>query len=397
MLGVPTVFMFEKPLGMRDTLPSLYTFKSSVRNNMINVIEKWGYQMLETPTLEFYETVGVQSAILEQQLFKLLDQQGHTLVLRPDMTAPIARVAASKLFKGNYPLRLAYAANVFRAQQHEGGRPAEFEQVGVELIGDGTTSADAEVIALMVSALKEAGLKEFKISIGHIGFIHALFEEILGNAERADVLRRYLYEKNFVGYREHVKGLSISQIDKDRLLKVLYLRGGIEKCDEAMELVQCKEGKQALVDLQNLWTHLQSYQVEKYVKLELNIVSHMSYYTGILFELYANHVGFPIGNGGRYDQLLANFERPAPATGFGIRLDHLVEALGEIQVTRDLYSVIYSEERRQEAFQEASKLREEGKHVVLQNISGIQDVDSFAKQFTDVFYFLGKPGKERER
>lgn len=387
--------MFEKPLGMRDTLPSLYSLKSSIRSKMLDVIEKWGYQLIETPTLEFYETVGVQSAILEQQLFKLLDQQGHTLVLRPDMTAPIARVAASKLYQGD-PLRLAYAANVFRAQQNEGGRPAEFEQIGVELIGDNTTSADAEVIALMVSTLKKIGLNEFKISIGHVSFINALFEEILGNVERADQLRRFLYEKNFVGYREHVKSLSLSQIDKERLLKVLQLRGGIEKADEAMEIVHCPKGKKAIVDLQNLWSHLKSYEVEKYIKLELNIVSHMSYYTGILFDLYANHVGYPLGSGGRYDQLLSHFDCPAPATGFAIRLDHLIEALGDVQATKELYGIIFSEERRQEAFQEASKLRDQGKNAVLQNISGIQNVDSFTKQFTEVFYILGKPGKGRE-
>lgn len=109
---------------------------------------------METPTLEFYETVGVQSAIEEQQLFKLLDQDGKTLVLRPDMTGPIARVAASKLHKHNHPLRAGYAASVYRAQEREGGRPAEFEQVGAELIGDGSTSADAEVIALAAGALK---------------------------------------------------------------------------------------------------------------------------------------------------------------------------------------------------------------------------------------------------
>lgn len=127
--------MFEKPLGMRDTLPNLYMMKEEVRVTMANEMKRWGYQFIETPTLEYYETVGTASAILDTQLFKLLDHEGHTLVLRPDMTAPIARVAASKLLKEKLPQRLAYSANVFRAQQREGGRPAEFEQIGVECIG----------------------------------------------------------------------------------------------------------------------------------------------------------------------------------------------------------------------------------------------------------------------
>src|SRR6476619_2252366 len=99
MIWMSRLFMFEKPLGMRDTLPELYEKKHQVHTKMEDAIKLWGYQFLETPTLEYFETVGSASAILDQQLFKLLDQQGHTLVLRPDMTAPIARVAASRMLK----------------------------------------------------------------------------------------------------------------------------------------------------------------------------------------------------------------------------------------------------------------------------------------------------------
>lgn len=90
------MFMFEKPYGMRDSLPGLYETKKRVRHSLTEVMNGWGYRLMETPTLEFYDTVGVQSAITDTQLFKLLDQNGQTLVLRPDMTGPIARVAASK-------------------------------------------------------------------------------------------------------------------------------------------------------------------------------------------------------------------------------------------------------------------------------------------------------------
>ncbi len=392
--GVLThMFMFEKPLGMVDTLPNLYEVKKKTRNEMTNEIEGWGFEFIETPTLEYYETVGVQSAILDQQLFKLLDQQGHTLVLRPDMTAPIARVAASKLFNNLYPQRLAYSANVFRAQQHEGGRPAEFEQVGVELIGDGTSSADAEVIALMVSVLKKAGLNNFKIAIGHIGYANALFKEVLGNQERVDVLRRFLYEKNYVGYREHVKNLPLSSIDKERLFTLLTLRGGIEKVNEAKELVTSQEALSSLEEISQIWSALEAYQVTDYLKLDLNIVSHMSYYTGVLFEVYADHVGFPIGNGGRYDHLFEKFNRAAPATGFGLHLDRLIEALN-VTEEATLQCVIYSQERRAEAISYATELRQSNKRVVMQDITGIKDVDAYTKKFEEVSYFIGSRKEE---
>lgn len=388
------LFMFEKPLGMRDTLPELYATKKQARNNMMEEIEAWGYQSIQTPTLEYFETVGAVSAISNQQLFKLLDQEGHTLVLRPDMTAPIARVAASRMKGEGYPLRLSYDANVFRAQQHEGGRPAEFEQIGVELIGDPTSSADAEVIALMVAVLKKSGLKNFSVAIGHVGFVNALFVDILGNEERSNVLRRFLYEKNYVGYREHVKSLPLSSIDKQQLLNLLQLRGDHTIIAEAREMTENSGARKAIEELDLLWSQLECYGVTDYLKIDLNIVSHMSYYTGILFEGYAENLGFLLCNGGRYDQLLEKFNRPTAATGFGIRLDRLVEALGETPSSTPISLIIFSQERRQEAIEIAREKRENGERVALQDIAGIEDVDLFTSRYQDVAYCIGKPGKE---
>lgn len=391
------LFMFEKPLGMRDTLPELYEMKKQVKNQMSEEIQAWGYQSIETPTLEYYETVGAVSAIQDQQLFKLLDQQGHTLVLRPDMTAPIARVAASRMKDEGYPLRLAYEANVFRSQHREGGRPAEFEQIGIELIGDPTSSADAEVIALMVAVLKKAGLKDFSVAIGHVGFVNALFVDILGNEERADILRRFLYEKNYVGYREHVKNLPLSSIDKQQLLQLLQLRGGQQKIAEAHEITENHVARKAIDELDLLWNQLECYGVTDHIKIDLNLISHMSYYTGILFEGYAQNLGFLLCNGGRYNQLLEKFNRPTPATGFGIRLDRFVEALGETQNSVPRSLIMFSQERRKEAIELANEKRNNGERVVLQDISGIEDVDSFTERYEDVTYCIGKSGKESGR
>jgi len=388
------LFMFEKPLGMRDTLPELYETKKQARNKMMEEIEAWGYQSIQTPTLEYFETVGAVSAISNQQLFKLLDQEGHTLVLRPDMTAPIARVAASRMKGEGYPLRLSYDANVFRAQQHEGGRPAEFEQIGVELIGDPTSSADAEVIALMVAVLKKSGLKNFSVAIGHVGFVNALFVDILGNEERANVLRRFLYEKNYVGYREHVKSLPLSSIDKQQLLNLLQLRGNHKIIAEAREMTGNSGARKAIEELDLLWSQLECYGVTDFLKIDLNIVSHMSYYTGMLFEGYAENLGFLLCNGGRYDQLLEKFNRSTAATGFGIRLDRLVQALGETASSTPISLIIFSQERRQEAIEIAREKRENGERVVLQDLAGIEDVDLFTSRFQNVAYCIGKPGKE---
>lgn len=384
--------MFEKPLGMRDTLPMLFETKAAVRNTMSETIKNWGYQFIETPALEYYETIGEESAILDQKLFKLLDKQGHTLVLRPDMTTPIARVAASKLLYKRIPLRLAYSANVYRAQQREGGRPAEFEQIGIECIGNQSTSADAEMIAILVDTLQAAGLQAFKISIGHIGLLQELFLSILGNEERASVLRKFLYEKNYVGYREHVKSLTLSSIDKQRLIEFSSLRGGEETLTKALALLEGGVGRETLAELERLVALLKEFGVEQYVSFDLTLVSHMNYYTGMLFEVYSSQVGSPIGSGGRYDNLLKKFGWEASATGFGLRMDRLIQALGERQLEMTSELVLFSPEHRKEALDFAKVKRASGIPITLQDMNAVQNVDAFTKTFAEVHFFIGNGG-----
>ncbi|QCJ44071.1 ATP phosphoribosyltransferase regulatory subunit [Bacillus sp. S3] len=387
------LFMFEKPLGMRDTLPELYEKKHRVRSVMAETMKLWGYQFIETPALEYYETVGAASAIADQQLFKLLDKEGHTLVLRPDMTSPIARVAASKLLDEDLPVRLAYSANVFRAQQREGGRPAEFEQIGIECLNEDTVSCDGEVIALLISSLQKAGLTEFQVSVGHVGFAQELFMQILGTNGRARALRKFLYEKNYVGYREHVNSLQLSSIDKQRLLQLLQLRGGEEVIGQALDIIENDKGKQAILELKELWEVIKDYGVERFVKFDFTIVSHMSYYSGILFEAYAGKVGFPIGNGGRYS-LIEKFGKTANATGFAIRVDMLLEALGDLQVENTTHCIFFSQERRKEAFDLAAEMHEQGKKTVIQDITGVKNLDAFTKRFAETTYLIGGSGDE---
>ncbi|MED1862288.1 ATP phosphoribosyltransferase regulatory subunit [Fictibacillus nanhaiensis] len=382
-------FVFEKPAGMRDTLPAFYQKNEDIKNRIKQEMESWGYQFIQTPTLEYHDTVGEASAILDQQLFKLLDMEGKTLVLRPDMTAPIARVVSSSMKHVAYPLRLAYSSPVFRAQQREGGRPAEFEQVGIELIGEGTASAEAEALALMSEVFKKSGIAAFTVAVGHIGFVQELLSDILGNDDRAADLLRYLNEKNYVGYTSHVKKLPLSSIDTQRLLKLLDLRGGIEVLDEASSLNPNRRGQQTLQELKDLYNLLEDYDAAQNIVFDFTLFSHMSYYTGIVFEGYAAGIGAPIASGGRYDDLLSRFDRKAPAIGFAIRMDYFVEALGNKRNETKRHCILYTDERRKEALKLAKGKRSEGKHVVMQNLSGVKNVDEFSKRFDDVQYLIG--------
>ena len=150
----------------------------------------------------------------------------------------------------------------------------------------------------------------------------------------------------------------------------------------------------ALDELKQLCEHVKQYGVADMVKLDMSLVSHMSYYTGVLFEVYAENVGFLLGNGGRYDELLAKFHRPSPATGFSVRLDRLMEALGEKQQRGKTTCIMFSQERFAEAYAKAKEMRQRGEKVVLQQVAGVRDMDQFTAAFDDVVYVLGKHGKD---
>lgn len=387
-------FGFEKPLGMRDTLPSLHEVKTKLRKRIMERLTGWGYRMLETPALEYYDTVGEATAINERQLFKLLDQQGKTLVLRPDMTAPIARIVASALRKEATPLRLAYDTHVFRAQRHEGGNPSEFEQIGIELIGDGSASADAEVLALMAEALKQASLPEFQIAVGHIGYVNLLLSEIVANESYEEQLRRFLYEKNVVGFRQFARELPLSASDHQRLLGLLSLRGGRGTLAAADTLIHSKQGKKMVAELTVLFDILEDYGVSHHVAFDFTLISHMDYYTGIVYEGYNGKLGFPLASGGRYDELLGKFQRPAPATGFGIFFDRLIEAAGSGGEKPQSCCIIYTPKHRKKALDRAQTKRNNGESAVLQERSTISDIEAFTARFCEVVYEVDNDDKE---
>lgn len=373
MFSMSQLFLFEKPLGMRDKLPHQYRMQSTIAAQLLQVIAGWGYEKVQTPALEYFETVGKLSAIPDQQLFKCIDLSGNTLVLRPDMTAPIARLVSSTMKNRSFPLRLSYHSNLYRAQQLEGGRPAEFEQVGVELIGDATASGDSEIIVLFQQAIEEIRLERYQLVLGHIGFLQAMLKEYIPETQDAENIQRQLFEKNDVGFRESVSACNLPTHIEERLLQLIDLRGNEQMLDQADALVTSEEGKQAIQELRHIWKVIKEEGFEDVVQFDLSTVLHMSYYTGFVFEAYHEDGAQPIGGGGRYDELLAQFGRSAPATGFGVRVDLLSEVCGEFAQNEESWCFVYHQSRRKEAFEKAYKLRQEGYSVILQDEAGLTD------------------------
>lgn len=382
-----TIQMFEKPLGMRDDFPFIAKKKAELRTSGTNIIQQAGYDLLQTPTLEYYETIGKISAIADNALFKLLDSQGETLVLRPDMTSPIARIAASKLLKEKMPVRLGYYSNVFRAQKREGGRPAEFEQMGVELIGDDSLYADAEVIILAGTILKNLNIESSRFVIGHTQLLQLILEDFGLSQEQIEQVRSAFVSKNSVGFETLAKQLPIEESRMESFIGLI----STTTVEEWQQWVNPHNSKQSSLfeEMKKLKKILDRSGLSEAVTYDLSFNSHMTYYTGVVFEVYAAGSGFPLGNGGRYDGLMKQFGLEVGATGFGLRVDRLLEIMSAVSEQQDHTLILFDEQNEDHAFDEAQKLRENGTRVTLQFGPAVKATDEFSKHFSKVLRLEG--------
>lgn len=362
---------FEKPTGVRDYLPYAVKKLRKIERNVLDCMNRWGYQQIMTPTMEYYDTVGVASSTSDQKLFKLLNNRGTTMVLRSDMTAPIARVVSSLLKEESLPIRLSYHANVFRTIEEEAGREAEFFQTGVELVGDASAEADAEVVALAIESLKSAGVASFKIAMGHVGFLHGLFEEIVpGRDEDQESLKEGLLRRDYVGFRNSIRKLQLPEAQGNVLDGIVRLRGGKEICEQALKLSSNLQARESIDHLCKVWEVLEAYGVSEHVLIDLTMIGDFSYYTGMTFEGYASELGFPVCNGGRYDNLLQQFGRAIPATGFALKTNRILDGVHGFQDADEKPILIqYDADRRQEGLAEANRLRSEGQIVITELVT----------------------------
>jgi len=168
---------------------------------------------------------------------------------------------------------------------------------------------------------------------------------------------------------------------------LLELRGGREQIDAAAKLITNPKGKQMLSELSLLFEILDDYEVSECIKVDFTLVSHMDYYTGIVFEGINGKIGYSLASGGRYDELLAKFNRRVPATGFAVFFDRLIEAAGPSDMDKDICCILYSNRRRKEAFAEARQKRADDQNVVLQALSGLENIKKFTDSFAEVVYY----------
>jgi len=354
------------PYGTRDFLPTEAAGKRTIETKLAALFALWGYDEVVTPTIEYFDTLTMDSGRqLAPQLFKLFDKGGKTLALRHEMTTPIARVVASRLKDAPLPLKLSYISSVFRSEQSQMGRQCEFYQAGVELIGSASATADAEVLALAIQSLLRAGLKDFSVCLGQVEFVTGIMQQYRLDEQTQQTLKEALEQHDLVAYDATVASLDLAAAAKQNLRQLPVLSGGEETLQQAYASALGEQSRRALDNLSAIYHLLASYGLEKYVRFDLGLIRDFSYYTGMVFEVYTAGLGFPLAGGGRYDHMLSDFGCACPATGFALGIERVLLALerqgiGAPEPAKDVY-IGYSAGQEAAAVNRATSLRSEGK------------------------------------
>jgi ATP phosphoribosyltransferase regulatory subunit len=289
---------------------------------------RYGYRAVETPAVEEFATLQTGAgASLERTAFRMVDLDGSLLALRPEMTLPIARLAASRLSGEIGPHRLCYVADVYREQASLRGEARQFTQLGVELLGVNGAASDAEVVGVVVDALTAAGLIDFTVGVGTVAVLRALIGKAGADAAWAHDLLAAAHSRNLVAFDVLTSASCVDPVVGEALRSVVRIAGGrdaIAACRQAAGAVGCAGSLDAL---EATWDLLEAAGVAARVRVDFGILRSFDYYTGLILEAYAPGLGLPLGGGGRYDDVLASFGVPMPAAGFAISLERLMIAL----------------------------------------------------------------------
>jgi ATP phosphoribosyltransferase regulatory subunit len=317
--GVPTIHPI--PSGTRDVLPDEMRELRAITTTVLGVFERAGYGEVSTPALEYEATLARGDVHGAPPAYRLFDEQGQVLVLRSDMTVPIARLVATRFPHAEPPLRLCYAAHAYRGVRPQRGQSREFLQLGIELVGAPAPDGTAEALALLCDVLDAVGLKDYRIGFGDVGLYQALLDGCGVDGEPRERLLNELVTRDFVGLEREVGALGLGAEASELLVRVPQLRGGPEVLagldGRAGEAAEGLRGVHELVPE----------RVAERLIFDLGLVRSLDYYTGAVFQVYDPALGVPIGGGGRYDDLLGRFGRPLPAVGFALNAERLHIAL----------------------------------------------------------------------
>ncbi|MDT7043540.1 ATP phosphoribosyltransferase regulatory subunit [Candidatus Nitronereus thalassa] len=374
LLGNPTRSLI--PMGMATLLPDAAQRVRHLEAMIFEGFGRWGYREIIPPTFEYLDVLstGLPAETLEK-CYKFADwTTGRILVLRPDVTAQIARIVAMGMAGQGLPLRLSYRTTVFRYEPEHAGREREVFQLGVELIGVDQASMDAEILTLLVESLKTLGVSDFKVSLGHVGFYQGLLAKSGMSPQGQKQAEIAAAHKDIPNLERILKWEKVPST----LSKAILEAPGRYGREEVLEWGRRVAGRdlrlvKPIERLTQVYRLLEGTGIQEHLLLDLGEFRGFDYYDGIVFDVFSGKVGCELGGGGRYNHLIGRFGRELPSTGFALDIDRVFHALDHVSSEQILSSssvlLMSPHVRYGEAFKAAQYLRSKGLTVLQETLS----------------------------
>lgn len=365
------------PAGMATILPRTAQRLRRLEDGLMAGLGRWGYEEVIPPTFEYLDVLAASlDPELIEKCYKIADRTtGRILLLRPDATAQIARIVAMGMAGAEMPLRLCYRTTVFRYEPEHAGREREIFQIGAELIGLDTVAMDGEIIALMADCLGRLGLSGYTISLGHVGFFKGLLAQAGLSAEGRKRAEHAAARKDLPKLEAILRGERVSRRAARTLLDATRLFGGEEVLERGKALAgRSRPLREALDRLAAVYRLLDAAGLKGRLLVDLGELRGFDYYDGVVFEVFAEGLGYELGGGGRYNHLIGRFGRDLPSTGFALDVERLfraVERSGNGPTPSRADVLVAAPARAGERlFQAAQRLRAAGLRVIQSTVTG---------------------------
>jgi len=359
----------QRPRGTRDFLFNEMKERKSVEITMRRIFETYGYSEIKTPVFEELSLFTTKSGEgIKDQIYHFQDKGGRDLALRPELTAPVARMYIKELQKTPKPVKMYYFGSCFRYERPQAGRWRQFWQFGCELIGGKSPGSEAEIISMAAHCLEELGLDDFEIHIGNLGILRNILKDanIQGNLQ--DQVMGVIDKGDVEELISLLENIDVDDNSMELLLKLIKMKGNRSIVKDVETLINCSEHAcNALFELEKLLESLEAFGSTNYV-VNLGIARGLDYYTGTVFEIYVHGLGAQkqISGGGTYNLIEVFGGENVESTGFAFGFDRVVDALKkqeksiETKSSVDVFVAPIKSDLKLKAFDIAQKLRKNG-------------------------------------
>lgn len=302
--------------GFRDFLGSEARKRNWLIARIRSVFERFGFEPLETPTLEYEALlIGKYGAEAEKLIYRFEDNGGRRVAMRYDQTVPMARIVASHQNEISLPYKRYQIQNVWRADKPQKGRYREFLQCDADIIGTTSSISDAEILAVYYAIFQEIGISSLKIKINDR-------TQLIENIKQCNVPDNMIF--SVIQTVDKLDKKSVEDVANELREK------GI---DQSVELIQTLQQLKPTNELQEIMNTASRLGIpENVFEFTPTLARGLDYYTGMIFEgIVPEYTVGSVGGGGRYDKLIGDLVNiDMPAVGFGLGFDRTLEAAEEL-------------------------------------------------------------------